>query len=69
MKQFILNLPATEGMPHDPAELIDDLVRMGLYQPQTLELAKILTEVEIKEALLLRISHSEIARQCHESSQ
>ncbi|MDX2273797.1 MAG: CmpA/NrtA family ABC transporter substrate-binding protein [Cyanobacteriota bacterium] len=45
---------AAEGMPHDPAELMDDLVRMGLYQPEVLALAKTLTEVEMKEALLLR---------------
>ena len=45
---------AAEGMPHDPAELIDDLVRMGLYQPETLALARTITEVEMKEALLLR---------------
>ncbi len=45
---------AAEGMPHDPAELVNDLVRMGLYQPETLELAKTLTELEMKEALLLR---------------
>jgi nitrate/nitrite transport system substrate-binding protein len=45
---------AAEGMPHDPGELVNDLVRMGLYQPQALELARTLTEVEMKEALLLR---------------
>lgn len=45
---------AAAGMPHDPTELVNDLVRMGLYQPETLELAKTLTEVEMKEALLLR---------------
>ncbi|MBL1177270.1 ABC transporter substrate-binding protein [Pantanalinema sp. GBBB05] len=45
---------AAEGMPQSPTELIDDLMRMGLYQPETLELAKTLTELEMKEALLLR---------------
>ncbi|MBD3883666.1 ABC transporter substrate-binding protein [Phormidium tenue FACHB-886] len=45
---------AAEGMPHNPVELIDDLVKMGLYKPETLQLAKTLTEVEMKEALLLR---------------
>jgi nitrate/nitrite transport system substrate-binding protein len=41
-------------MPQDPAALIDDLVKMGLYQPQALELAQTLTTLEMKEALLLR---------------
>ena len=45
---------AAEGMPNDPAELINDLVRMGLYQPEVVALARTLTEVEMKEALLLR---------------
>ncbi|WP_126391615.1 CmpA/NrtA family ABC transporter substrate-binding protein [Pseudanabaena sp. ABRG5-3] len=45
---------AAEGMPHEPSELINDLVRMGLYKPEALELAKTLTELEMKEALLLR---------------
>ncbi|MCU0565044.1 MAG: ABC transporter substrate-binding protein [Oculatellaceae cyanobacterium Prado106] len=45
---------AAEGMPQEPSELIDDLVRMGLYKPETVALARTLTEVEMKEALLLR---------------
>lgn len=45
---------AAEGMPHEPAELINDLIRMGLYQPETLALAESLTALEMKEALLLR---------------
>jgi nitrate/nitrite transport system substrate-binding protein len=45
---------ATEGMPNDPAELVADLIKMGLYQPQVLALAKELTTVEMKEALLLQ---------------
>lgn len=45
---------AAEGMPHELSELTNDLVRMGLYKPETLELAKTLTELEMKEALLLR---------------
>jgi nitrate/nitrite transport system substrate-binding protein len=40
-------------MPIDPAELMDDLIKMGLYQPEALKLARTLTEVEMKEALLL----------------
>ncbi|MBW4464926.1 MAG: ABC transporter substrate-binding protein [Pegethrix bostrychoides GSE-TBD4-15B] len=45
---------AAEGMPQEPAALINDLIRMGLYQPETLEMAQRLTELEMKEALLLR---------------
>lgn len=45
---------AAEGMPQEPSELINDLMRMGLYKPETLEMAKRLTEIEMKEALLLR---------------
>lgn len=45
---------AAEGMPHEPAELINDLIKMGLYKAETLELAQTLTTLEMKEALLLR---------------
>ena len=55
---------AAEGMPHDPSELVNDLVRMGLYQPGALELARTLTEVEMKEALLLhQIGHGNPERE------
>ncbi|WP_238393253.1 hypothetical protein [Myxacorys almedinensis] len=40
-------------MPQTPTDLIDDLITMGLYQPQALDLADTLTQVELKEALFL----------------
>lgn len=43
-----------ESMPQSPPDLIDDLIEMGIYKPHTLDLAKTLTEVELKEALLLQ---------------
>lgn len=43
-----------ESMPQRPTDLIDDLIKMGVYKPQVLELAGSLTEIELKEALLLR---------------
>jgi nitrate/nitrite transport system substrate-binding protein len=42
-----------ESMPQSPTDLIDDLVKMGIYKPQALNLANTLTQVEMKEALLL----------------
>ncbi len=45
---------AAEGMPDNPADMINDLMRMGLYKPEVLELAKTLTTIEMKEALLLQ---------------
>lgn len=43
-----------ESMPQCPTDLIDDLIKMGVYKPQVLHLADTLTQVELKEALLLR---------------
>lgn len=43
-----------ESMPHDPANWIDDLVKMGVYQSKSLDLANTLTQVEMREALLLQ---------------
>ncbi|OLP18139.1 nitrate ABC transporter substrate-binding protein [Leptolyngbya sp. 'hensonii'] len=44
----------TEGMPQDPADLIQDLIKMGLYQQPVLDLAESLMDIELKEALLLQ---------------
>jgi nitrate/nitrite transport system substrate-binding protein len=43
-----------EGMPQDPVDLIDDLIKMGLYKPQTLSLAKDLAQAEFRKALFLQ---------------
>lgn len=42
------------SMPQTPPDLIDDLVKMGMYDPQVLDLANTLTQVELREALLLQ---------------
>ncbi|MBD1821371.1 ABC transporter substrate-binding protein [Cyanobacteria bacterium FACHB-DQ100] len=44
-----------EGMPQDPVDLIDDLIKMGHYADTTLEFAKNLTYAEFQKALLLRM--------------
>lgn len=41
-------------MPQDPVDLIDDLVRMGLYRPETLNLADRLTQAEFRKTLFLQ---------------
>lgn len=43
-----------ESMPQDPADWINDLVKMGVYKPDALNLANSLTQVEMREALLLK---------------
>lgn len=43
-----------EGMPTDPTDWISDLVKMGVYDSSALDLAHTLTQVEMREALLLR---------------
>lgn len=41
-------------MPQSPVDWISDLVKMGVYQPESLNLANRLTQVELREALLLK---------------
>ncbi|MBD0269870.1 MAG: ABC transporter substrate-binding protein [Cyanobacteria bacterium Co-bin8] len=43
-----------ESMPQDPADWVNDLIKMGVYRPQALDLAQNLTQVEMREALLLQ---------------
>ncbi|NER78251.1 MAG: ABC transporter substrate-binding protein [Leptolyngbya sp. SIO1D8] len=43
-------------MPQDPAELIDDLVKMRLYQPQALATADAITQAELRTALLVKVA-------------
>jgi nitrate/nitrite transport system substrate-binding protein len=43
-----------ESMPKDPADWINDLVKIGVYKPDALDLAHSLTQVEMREALLLK---------------
>ncbi len=41
-----------EGMPQDPAELVDDLIKMGHYQPKALGLAETATHADFRQALV-----------------
>lgn len=41
-------------MPQNPADWISDLVKMGVYKSDALNLANTLTQVEMREALLLQ---------------
>lgn len=43
-----------ESMPQDPTDWLSDLVKMGIYQPESLDLAQTITQVEMREALLLK---------------
>jgi nitrate/nitrite transport system substrate-binding protein len=42
-----------EGMPQDPVDLVDDLLKMGLCKPEVTTLAENLTKAEMIEALFL----------------
>lgn len=43
-------------MPSEPVDLIDDLVKMGVYQSPVLSLAETLTQAELRKALMLRLA-------------
>jgi nitrate/nitrite transport system substrate-binding protein len=43
-----------ESMPQRPTDMVDDLIKMGIYKSDVLDLANTLTQVEMREALLLR---------------
>lgn len=43
-----------ESMPQNPADWMSDLVKMGVYKPEAVDLANTLTQVEMREALLLK---------------
>ena len=56
-------------MPQEPVELIDDLLRMGLYKTESLSIAETLTGAELRKALFLRmVSQGDSPRQqlCNE---
>ncbi len=44
----------TEGMPTDPIDLIDDLIKMGLYKAESLTLANSLAQAEFRKELFLQ---------------
>ncbi|MEO0868489.1 MAG: CmpA/NrtA family ABC transporter substrate-binding protein, partial [Cyanobacteria bacterium J06642_11] len=46
-------LMAEAEMPHSPAELIDDLVKMRMYQPAAIETADAISQAELRTALFI----------------
>ena len=46
-------LMAEAGMPQSPADLIDDLVKMRLYQPAAVETADAISQAELRTALFV----------------
>ncbi|MEA5419624.1 CmpA/NrtA family ABC transporter substrate-binding protein [Spirulina sp. CCNP1310] len=42
------------SMPSDPTDWLSDLVKMGVYRSDALNMAKTLTQVDMREALLLK---------------
>lgn len=43
-----------ESMPQTPTDWVNDLIKMGVYQSDALDLAQTMTQVEMREALLLQ---------------
>jgi nitrate/nitrite transport system substrate-binding protein len=43
-------------MPQQPAELIDDLVKMGMYDAQTLQLADAISQAELRTTLFVKLA-------------
>ncbi|VEP11434.1 ABC-type nitrate/sulfonate/bicarbonate transport system, periplasmic component [Hyella patelloides LEGE 07179] len=43
-----------EDMPKEPVEMIDDLIKMGVYKPNTLKVAQTVNAADIRKTLLLR---------------
>ncbi|MEL6223938.1 MAG: CmpA/NrtA family ABC transporter substrate-binding protein [Cyanobacteria bacterium J06627_8] len=45
-----------QTMPQDPVDMIDDLVKMGLYKSQQLKAAEKVNSMELRKALFLKIA-------------
>lgn len=43
-----------EDMPKDPVEMIDDLVKMGIYKPDVFKMADTVNAADLRKALLLK---------------
>lgn len=43
-----------ETLPSDPVEMIDDLIKMRLYKPETLGLAETISQTELRKQLFLK---------------
>ena len=44
-----------EDMPKEPVDMISDLVKMGVYQPETLKLAEAINAADLRKELFLKI--------------
>ncbi|NMF81942.1 twin-arginine translocation signal domain-containing protein [Nodosilinea sp. P-1105] len=44
------------GMPQEPVELVDDLVKMRLYRPEALAVANTITEADLRTALFIKMA-------------
>lgn len=43
-----------ETLPSDPVDMVDDLIKMGLYKPDTFGLANTLSQTELRKQLFLK---------------
>ena len=45
-----------EDMPQDPVEMIDDLIKMGVYKPDTLKIADAVNAADLRKTLFLKVA-------------
>lgn len=45
-----------EEMPKDPVEMIDDLIKMGVYKPDTFKVADAVNAADLRKELLLKVA-------------
>lgn len=45
-----------EDMPQDPVEMIDDLIKMGIYKPNTFKMADAVNSADLRKTLLLKVA-------------
>ena len=45
-----------EDMPQDPVEMIDDLIKMGIYKPDTFKMADAVNSADLRKTLLLKVA-------------
>ena len=45
-----------ESMPSDPLDMISDLTKMGVYKPQTFDIADALSSAELRKELFLKMA-------------
>ena len=45
-----------EDMPKDPVDMIDDLIKMRVYKPETMKMADAVNAADLRKALLLKVA-------------